>query len=467
MSGFFGSVSKHDCVKDVFYGTDYNSHLGTKRGGMCVSGEEGFERAIHSLENDYFRAKFEPELSQFKGKAGIGIISDWQSQPLIINSHMGTFAIAIVGKISNFEELEKRALKQCRHFSEMSGRGINQTELVAMLIAEEETFVEGIKNVFERIKGSCSMLILIKDGIIAARDKLGRTPIVVGRKEDAWAVTSESIAFPNLGYEFDQNLGPGEIVHITSEGTKQLAPPGEQMQVCSFLWVYYGYPASVYEGINVESCRYRCGAAIARKDTIEADFVCGIPDSGLAHAIGYSNERKLPYVRAFVKYTPTWPRSFMPQDQSQRDFIARMKLIPNREMIDGKRMVFCDDSIVRGTQLKDNTKKLFDEGAAEVHIRIACPVLLFPCEFLNFSNSRSSLDLAGRKAVAEIEGTDDVNYDKYLDESSATHYEMTEKIRKRLKITSLKFQQLNDLVTAIGLPKERLCTHCWDGTSYS
>ena len=467
MSGFFGSVTKHDCVNDVFYGTDYNSHLGTKRGGMCVSNEEGFDRAIHSLENDYFRTKFEPELSHFHGKAGIGIISDVQSQPLIINSHMGTFALAIVGKISNSEELEKRALKQCRHFSEMSGTGINQTELVAMLIAEEETFVEGIKNVFERIKGSCSMLILIEDGIIAVRDKLGRTPVVMGRKKDAWAVTTESIAFPNLGYEMDHNLGPGEIVHITPEGFKQLAPPGEKMQICSFLWVYYGYPASVYEGINVESCRYRCGAALARKDTTKVDYVSGIPDSGIAHAIGYSNERKLPYFRPFVKYTPTWPRSFMPQDQSQRDFIARMKLIPNREMIKDKRIAFCDDSIVRGTQLKDNTKKLFDEGAAEVHIRIACPTLLFPCEFLNFSISRSSLDLAGRKAVSEIEGTDDVNFEKYVDENSEAHNEMIEKIRIRLRINSLIFQQLTDLVTAIELPKEKLCTHCWDGSGYS
>ncbi|MBN2275354.1 MAG: amidophosphoribosyltransferase [Bacteroidales bacterium] len=466
MSGFFGSVSKQDCVNDVFYGTDYNSHLGTKRGGMCVYGEKGFERAIHSLENDYFRTKFEPELPMFSGHKGIGIISDWQSQPLIINSHMGTFALAIVGKISNWEELEKRALKQCRHFSEMSGRGTNQTELVAMLIAEEETFVEGIKNVFERIKGSCSMLILLEDGIIAARDKLGRTPVVLGHKKDAWAVTSETISFPNLGYEIDRDLGPGEIVHITAEGVEQLAPPGEKMQICAFLWVYYGYPASIYEGVNVESCRYRCGAAIARNDKTKVDFVSGIPDSGLAHAIGYSIERKLPYYRAFVKYTPTWPRSFMPQDQSQRDFIARMKLIPNREMIENKRMVFCDDSIVRGTQLKDNTKKLFDEGAAEVHIRIACPTLLFPCEFLNFSNSRSTLDLAGRKAVAEIEGTDDVDYDKYLDENSDAHREMIDRIRKRLKINSLKFQKMSDLVTAIGLPKEKLCTHCWDKSGF-
>lgn len=311
------------------------------------------------------------------------------------------------------------------------------------------------------------MMILIEDGIIAARDKLGRTPVILGRKKDAWAASSESIAFPNLGYEVDHEIGPGEIVHITAEGVQQLAPPGEKMQICAFLWVYYGYPASVYENINVESCRYRCGAALARKDDTEVDFVSGIPDSGLAHALGYSHERKLPYFRAFVKYTPTWPRSFMPQDQSQRDFIARMKLIPNREMIEGKRMVFCDDSIVRGTQLKDNTQKLFNEGAAEVHIRIACPTLLFPCEFLNFSNSRSSLDLAGRKAVAEIEGTDDVNYDKYLDINAEEHHEMVDKIRKRLKINSLVFQQINDLVSAIGLPKEKLCTHCWDSSGYS
>jgi amidophosphoribosyltransferase len=467
MSGFFGSISKHDCVYDIFYGTDYNSHMGTKRGGLCVYGQNGFERAIHSLENDYFRSKFEPELPKLNGRAGIGIISDWQSQPLIINSHMGTFALAVVGKINNFTELEKRALKQCRHFSEMSGIGINQTELVAMLIAEKETYAEGIINVFDHIKGSCSMLILTSDSIIAARDKLGRTPIVIGKKENAWAVTSESVSFPNLGYEIEHELGPGEVVKITQEGYEQIVPPGKRMQICSFLWVYYGYPASVYEGVNVEFCRYRCGASLAMNDNVDVDFVSGIPDSGIGHAIGYSNARKLPYYRAFVKYTPTWPRSFMPQDQRQRDFIARMKLIPIRDMIKGKRMIFCDDSIVRGTQLKDNTKKLFDEGAAEVHMRIACPTLLFPCEFLNFSNSRSSLDLAGRKAVAEIEGTEDVNYDEYLDNTSEKHHAMIEKIRKRLNITTLKFQKLADLVTAIGLPKEKLCTHCWDGSGYS
>jgi amidophosphoribosyltransferase len=466
MSGFFGSIARDDCSYDLYYGTDYNSHLGTKRGGMCVLNSDGFTRAIHSLENDYFRSKFEPELSKMHGPSGIGIISDTQSQPIIVNSHLGRFAIAVVGKVSNVEELEKRALEQHRHFSEITARGINQTELVAMLITEEASFVDGINNVYSLVKGSCSMLILTDEGIYAARDKLGRTPIVLGQKEGAWAASSESIAFPNLGYDTSYYVGPAEIVLITADGVRQMKPPGDKMQICSFLWVYYGYPGSFYEGTNVETCRYRCGAALAKDDRVEVDFVGGIPDSGVGHAIGYSNARKLPYVRAFVKYTPTWPRSFMPQNQESRDFIARMKLIPNRDLIRDKRMVFCDDSIVRGTQLKDNTQKLFAEGAKEVHMRIACPALVYPCDFLNFSTSRSSLDLAGRKAIKEIEGTEDVNLAAYVRDDSPQKAEMTERIRKRLNLTSLKYQKLSDLVEAIGLPKEKLCTHCWDGSSY-
>jgi amidophosphoribosyltransferase len=467
MSGFFGSISKENCGYDVYYGTDYNSHLGTRRGGMCVLNADGFTRAIHSLENDYFRTKFEPELSKMVGNSGIGIISDWEAQPIVVNSHLGRFAIAVVGKIANLEELEQRSLQQRRHFSELQTKGINQTELVAMLITEQDSFVAGINHVFDQIKGSCSMLLLTQDGIIAARDKYGRTPIIIGKKDGAYAVSSETISFPNLGYSIDQYIGPGEIVKITAEGKTQLQAPGKKMQVCSFLWVYYGYPGSSYENIDVDNCRYRCGAALAKNDNVDIDFVGGIPDSGIGHALGYANERKLPYCRGFVKYTPTWPRSFMPQKQEERSFIAKMKLIPNRELIQGKRMVFCDDSIVRGTQLKDNTQKLFSEGAKEVHMRIACPVLVFPCEYLNFSTSRTSLDLIGRKVIYEMEGTEDTNYDKYIADGSPKQAEMEELIRQKLNITSLKFQKLNDLVAAIGLPKEKLCTHCWDGTSYS
>lgn len=467
MSGFFGSISKENCGYDVYYGTDYNSHLGTRRGGMCILNEEGFTRAIHSLENDYFRTKFEPELSKMVGNSGIGIISDWEAQPIVVNSHLGRFAVAVVGKVANLEELEQRALKQHRHFSELQTKGINQTELIAMLITEQESFVDGINHVFDQIKGSCSMLLLTQDGIIAARDKYGRTPIIVGKKDGAYAVSSETISFPNLGYSIDQYMGPGEIVKITAEGKTQLQAPGKKMQVCSFLWVYYGYPGSSYENIDVDNCRYRCGSALAKNDNVDIDFVGGIPDSGIGHALGYANERKLPYCRGFVKYTPTWPRSFMPQKQEDRSFIAKMKLIPNRDLIQGKRMVFCDDSIVRGTQLKDNTQKLFSEGAKEVHMRIACPVLVFPCEYLNFSTSRTSLDLIGRKVIYEMEGTENTNYDKYIADGSPKQAEMEELIRRKLNLTSLKFQKLHDLVAAIGLPKEKLCTHCWDGSSYS
>jgi amidophosphoribosyltransferase len=401
------------------------------------------------------------------GNSGIGIISDWEAQPIVVTSHLGRFALAVVGKISNLDDLVDRILKQRRHFSELQSKGINQTELIAMLITEQDSFVSGITNVFESIKGSCSMLLLTEQGIIAARDKYGRTPIVLGKKDGAFAVSSETISFPNLGYDVEHYIGPGEIVQITADGYKSLKPSGDKMQVCSFLWVYYGYPGSLYEGIDVDNCRYRCGAALAKNDNVEVDFVGGIPDSGIGHALGYANERKLPYCRGFVKYTPTWPRSFMPQNPESRTFIAKMKLIPNRELIKGKKMVFCDDSIVRGTQLKDNTKKLFDQGAKEVHMRIACPALVFPCEFLNFSTSRTSLDLIGRKSIVEMEGREDINYDDYITDDSVKQQAMQELIRKKLNITSLKFQKLGDLVKAIGLPKEKLCTHCWDGTSYS
>jgi amidophosphoribosyltransferase len=466
MGGLFGVVSNQDCVSDLFYGTDYHSHLGTKRGGMSVVSSEGFTRSIHNIENAYFRSKFEPELSDFRGGKGIGIISDYDAQPLIINSHLGTFGIVTVGKINNIEELGKKAFSQKKYFAETSGKDINPTELVAMLICEESSFVDGITHVYNSIKGSCSLLILTRDGIIAARDLLGRTPIVIGKKDGAFAASSESCALSNLGYEVDYYLGPGEIISMSPDGYIQLKKPGDRMQICSFLWVYYGYPPSNYEDINVELVRYRCGKALALKDDIEADLVSGIPDSGIGHAVGYSNEKNIPYMRPYVKYTPTWPRSFMPQSQTMRDLVAKMKLVPNQAIIKGKRIVFCDDSIVRGTQLTDNVQILFDYGAVEVHMRVACPTLIYPCEFLNFSTSRSTLDLAGRKAIQELEGTEDTSLEEYAKAGSEKNRAMVEKIRKRLGLTSLKFQTMDDLVDAIGMPKEKLCTHCWDGTSY-
>ncbi len=466
MGGLFGIISREDCVGDLFYGTDYHSHLGTKRGGLAVVNKKGFTRSIHNIENSYFRSKFEPELKDFKGDHGIGVISDYDAQPLIINSHMGTFGIVTVGKIINLESLGKAAFARKKYFSETSGSRINPTELIAMLICDKGSFEEGIRNVYDSVKGSCSILLLTKKGIIAARDKLGRTPLMIGRRDGAYAVSSETCAFPNLGYETDYYLGPGEIVSITAEGYERLKAPENKMQICSFLWVYYGYPSSDYEHINVESVRYNCGKALARNDTVSADLASGIPDSGIGHAIGYANEKGIPYMRPYVKYTPTWPRSFMPQNQAMRDLVARMKLIPNKAVIGGKRLIFCDDSIVRGTQLKDNVQILFEYGAKEVHMRVACPTLIYPCEFLNFSTSRSTLDLAGRKAICEIEGTDHVPLEEYASACSAKHADMVEKIRKRLGLTSLKFQTMEDLVEAIGLPKEKLCTHCWDGSSY-
>ena len=467
MSGFFGCISKNDCVLDLFYGIDYHSHLGTRRAGMVVLNDDGFKRAIHSIENDHFRTKFEPELYEFDGRSGIGIISDFESSPIIASSHLGRFAISMVGKISNLDELENRALKMGQRFAELSEKGVNQTELASILICEGSSFEEGINNLFHHMKGSCSLLMLTEKGIYAVRDKLGRTPVVIGIKEGSYAVATESISFPNLGYEITRSLGPGEVVLITGDGIEVKKPASEKMQVCGFLWVYYGYPAAYYENINVDACRYRCGAALGRSDNVEADCVSGIPDSGVGHAIGYSNQRGIPYTRPFVKYSPTWPRSFMPQNQEMRDHIARMKLIVNRDLIAGKRIVFCEDSIVRGTQLKDNTQKLFDEGAREVHLRIACPTLLFSCEFLNFSISRTKYDLAGIKAISELKGAVEVDMDKYLDEETDEYKSMVEQIRKRLKLTSLMYQRMDDLVEAIGLPKEKICTHCWDGTSYS
>ena len=466
MGGLFGIASKKDCVLDLYYGTDYHSHLGTKRGGMCLKNGKGYSRSIHNIENDYFRSKFEADLPKLNGTVGIGVISDTDTQPLIIGSHLGTFALVTVGKINNLDELGEKAYNKKMHFSEMSGGELHPTELVAMLICEGDSFVEGIKHVQESVQGSCSLLLMTEDSIYAARDKLGRTPLTIGKKGDAYCVTSETCAFPNLGFEQEKYLGPGEILRMTAEGCEQCRPPGDQMQVCSFLWVYYGYPASCYEGINVEASRNRCGEFLADNDDIVIDYVAGIPDSGIGHAIGYASRKKVPYIRPFVKYTPTWPRSFMPQNQNQRDLVAKMKLIPIRELIQGKRLLFCEDSIVRGTQLKDNISKLFDYGAQEVHMRPACPTLVYACDFLNFSTSRSTMDLAGRKAISEIEKQETDLVEAYAQAGTPENQAMIERIGQHLGLTSLAYQKLDNLVSAIGLPKEKLCTHCWDGSSY-
>ncbi|MCX6998336.1 MAG: amidophosphoribosyltransferase [Kiritimatiellaeota bacterium] len=451
MGGFFGVVSKQDCVTDLFYGTDYHSHLGTRRGGLATCNGAGIVRFIHDITNAQFRSKFEHDIDRLSGQLGIGVISDTEDQPLIIGSHLGDYAIVTVGVIKNMEELTRRAYAQGSiHFSEMSGGGINATELVAMLINQAATLAAGLRHAQEVIEGSCSILLLTPQGLYAARDRLGRTPI-------------ESCAFPNLDYEVDRYLGPGEIVRLTAEGVELLAAPGPQMRICAFLWVYYGYPASSYEGINVEHCRYRCGAALARRDHVKPDLVAGIPDSGTGHALGYAHAARLPLARPFVKYTPTWPRSFMPQDQTVRDLVARMKLIPIRELIKGRKLLFCEDSIVRGTQLKDTVRRLFDAGACEVHMRPACPPLLFGCKFLNFSRSRSELDLAGRRAVKQLEGDDRKDLELYKNPDTPQYAAMLEVIRQELGLTTLQYQRLDDLVEAIGLPREKLCTYCWSG----
>lgn len=467
MSGFFGATLKTSCVADVFYGTDYHSHLGTKRGGVSFfSKKEGYQRAIHSLEDGYFRNKFESDVNGFSGNSGIGIISDTEAQPLVIFSHLGRFAISTVSKINNIDELSDRFLKQSKMFSETSQGGINPTELIAMLICEKASFKEGIENVYNSIKGSCSLLIMNEDKIIAARDKYGRTPIVIGKKEDGYCAVSETCSFENLGYSIEKYVGPAEIVEISPDGYDILKPAEEKMQICSFLWVYYGYPPSFYEGINVDECRYHCGEKLADNDDVDADFVAGIPDSGVGHALGYSNKSGIPKMRPYAKYTPTWPRSFMPQNQNMRELVAKMKLIPNEALINDKSGVFLDDSIVRGTQLKDNVKDLQAAGIREMHMRIACPPLTYPCEFLNFSRSRTKLELATRKAIFKLEGIEEADFKKYADPDTPEYKNMVEQIRKDLGLTSLKFQKLDDLIEAIGMPKEKLCTHCWDGSSY-
>jgi len=467
MGGFFGVAARDDCVEDLFYGTDYHSHLGTMRGGLAVRrAPGGVSRFIHDITTSQFRSKFEDDLPRLRGNLGIGVISDFEDQPLIIGSHLGLFAIATVGVVQNLDALTKQAFqKRTAHFSEMSRSGVNPTEVVAMLIAQEGSFRDGLLRVQESVQGSCSVLLLTDEGLYASRDRLGRTPIILGRKGGAWAATLETCALPNLGYEIDRDLGPGEIVRITEEGAERLAEPRDKMQICTFLWVYYGFPASSYEGVNVECARNRCGAALAAADDVEIDLVAGIPDSGTGHAIGYAAAAGVPYRRPFVKYTPTWPRSFMPQDQSVRDLVARMKLIPIRELIQGQRVLFCEDSIVRGTQLKDTIQRLYDCGARQVHMRPACPPLIFGCRFLNFSRSKSEMDLAARRAIRELEGGAETDLHAYADSDGDKYAAMIDRIARRLNLTTLRYQRLGDLVAAIGLPKEKLCTHCWDGSS--
>ena len=467
MAGFFGTISQTSCVTDVFYGTDYHSHLGTRRAGMATFDKEnGFKRSIHNISNSHFRTKFEHELDEFSGNAGIGIISDTDAQPLLINSHLGRFAISTIGKINNQDDLVAHLLEQKVHLSEFSSGRVNPTELVGLLIVQGKDFVNGIENVYRHIKGSCSILILTEDGIIAARDQWGRTPIVIGKKDGAYAATSETNSFPNLGYEIEHYVGPGEIVRLRADGMEQMRKPNDKMQICSFLWVYYGFPVSCYEGRNVEEVRFLSGYKMGQQDTSEVDCACGIPDSGIGMAMGYAEGKGIPYHRAISKYTPTWPRSFTPANQELRSLVAKMKLIPNRAMMDGKRVLFCDDSIVRGTQLNDNVQELYDYGAKEVHMRIACPPLIYGCPFLGFSSSKSDLELMSRRIIKDLEGDENKDLDKYATTGSPQYEQMVEEIRKRFNLTSLKFNPLEILIDSIGLPKCKVCTHCFDGSSH-
>lgn len=465
MGGFFGVASKNDCVFDLFFGTDYHSHLGTKRGGMAVYGENGFQRAIHNIENSPFRTKFEHDVDEMKGSLGIGCISDNEPQPLIVRSHLGNFAITTVGRINNVDALVQRAFTEgATHFLEMSGGDINATELTAALINRKDTIAEGIQYAQSLIDGSMSILVLTPDGIYAARDKLGRTPVIIGKKPGAYCASFESFAYLNLGYDHAKELGPGEIDFITPDSLQVITPPGEEMKICTFLWVYYGYPSSSYEGVNVEKMRYQCGDMLARRDDVQADSVAGIPDSGTPHAIGYANRSGIPFSRPFIKYTPTWPRSFMPQKQSQRNLIARMKLIPVDDLIRNKRLILIDDSLVRGTQMRETTEFLYHSGAKEVHVRPACPPLMFGCKYLNFSRSSSEMDLITRRVIAQIEGDGaEKKLEAYSDPDAPEHGRMVDEIRRQLKFTTLKYHRLDDMIASTGVSPCKLCTYCWSG----
>jgi amidophosphoribosyltransferase len=465
MGGFFGVASKNDCVFDLFFGTDYHSHLGTRRGGLAVYGKKGFDRSIHNIENSPFRTKFDKEVNEMEGYMGIGCISDYEPQPLIVRSHHGTYAITTVGKINNTDSIVAKIFaKGNAHFLEMSGGDINATELVAAIINQKENMIEGIRYAQEIIEGSMTFLVMTPKGIFAARDRLGRTPVSVGKKEDGYCVAFEEYSYLNLGYTPYKELGPGEVVLLTPETVRTVAEAGKDMKICTFLWIYYGYPSSRYEGISVEQMRYDCGAKLASRDNVQPDTVAGIPDSGIAHAVGYANASGIPYSRPFIKYTPTWSRSFMPTIQGKRNLIAKMKLIPVHDLIKDKRLLLIDDSIVRGTQLRETTEFLYQSGAKEVHIRPACPPLVYGCKFLNFSRSSSEMDLITRRVIQDMEGNqNEAVLQEYTNPESDRYQNMVEEIRKQLNFTSLRYHRLDDMIEAVGIDKSKLCTYCWDG----
>ena len=465
MGGFFGVASKESCTFDLFFGTDYHSHLGTRRAGMAVYGENGFSKEIHNIENTPFRTKFDKELTGLEGRYGIGCISDYEAQPILVRSHHGSFAITTVSKINNADEIVAEILKGSTHFFEMSNGEINSTELVAALINQKDNLIEGIQYALDTVDGSLSMLILTPVGIYAARDKMGRTPVVLGKKEDARCACFESFSYLNLGYENDRELGPGEIVVFDEKSCRTLVAPGDKMKICTFLWVYYGYPSASYEGVSVEKMRYNCGKLLARRDNVDVDVVAGVPDSGTAHAIGYANESGIPFSRPFVKYTPTWPRSFMPTIQQKRDLIAHMKLIPVHDLIKDKKLLLIDDSIVRGTQLRETTEFLYESGAKEVHIRPACPPLLFGCKYLNFSRSKSEMELIARRVIRELEG-EEVSKEvlqEYADPDNPKYQKMVDMICEKLNFTSLRYHRLDDMLESVGIDPDKLCTYCWNG----
>ena len=471
MGGFFGAVSRRDAVLDVFFGTDYHSHLGTRRAGMVMyDSKDGFQRQIHNIENSPFRSKFENDLADFHGQSGIGCISDMDPQPLLVRSHLGLYAITMVGIISNADKLIETYFSQRGHqFMAMSSGAVNATELVAGLINQKDSLVEGIRHAQEVIEGSATILILTRDGIIAARDRLGRLPVLVGTHEDGCCVSFESFAYHKLGYDDEHELGPREIVRITADGWETLSPPGEEMRICAFLWTYYGYPNSNYEGKNVELMRYRNGELIARADAErgtmpDVDYVAGVPDSGLPHAIGYANYSHKPFARPFVKYTPTWPRSFMPANQQVRNQVAKMKQIPVPELIQGKKLLFVDDSIVRGTQLQETIDFLYESGAKEVHMRSACPPIMYGCKFLNFSRSNSNMELIARRTVQELEGDEGQKHlDEYADANTERGQCLLHSICDKLGFSSLGYQSLDNLLEAIGIDRSKVCTYCWNG----
>ena len=466
MGGFFGVASQQDCVFDLFFGIDYHSHLGTRRGGMAVYGKKGFNRSIHNIENAPFRTKFDKDVGEMEGNLGIGCISDYEPQPLIVRSHHGTYALTTVGKINNSDELVQRLFEQGHsHFMEQSGGEINATELVAALINQKENLIEGITYALEAVDGSLSLLLMNQAGLYAARDKYGRTPVVIGKKADAFCVSFEDFAFHNLGYSDYKELGPGEIVVVTDNSCVTMVKPGTKMKICTFLWVYYGYPASSYEGMNVEQMRYNCGKNMAKRDHVKPDIVAGVPDTGVPHDIGYANASGAPFSRPFIKYNPTWPRSFMPTIQSKRDLIARMKLLAVKDLIQDKSMVLIDDSIVRGTQLRETVEFLYQSGAREVHVRPACPPILYGCKYLNFSRSTSDMDLIARRVIARLENGNETEEDlkEYADPESEKYQNMVEEIRKEQKFTTLRFNRLDDMLEATGLKRCKLCTYCWNG----